>query len=218
MQEHTTPITPQNSQNNTTNNTPNAHTKRPQFSEKDLKCLDEIYPLEKSKTVTDERALFLVLCDKIKSGLQLDKKDKSFVQNYIKLYRYEQKSKEQAKKLNARLQADNQEKRAKIEHIKFVLGGLVMSDTSLFENPKMPYFLDLLLVAFGITNNEKVSKGNREQKPSFWVQDGNIFYQIACVDAKWCYRILEKVQGEHLLHYKYQFDKKLSGRLDKYAK
>lgn len=191
--------------------------KKPQFSEKDLMFLDELYSLEKAKTVTDERALFLMLCDKIKSGFGLDKKDKSFIKNYIKLYRYEFKSKEQAQKLNARLQADKKEKRAKIEHIKFVLGGLVMSDICLFENPKMPYFLDLLLVALGVTNNEKVSKGNSEQKPNFWVQDGDFLYQIACVDANWCYHILEKVQGEYLPKYKYQFDKKLSGRLDKYA-
>lgn len=191
--------------------------KKPQFSEKDLADLEKIYQMEKAKKPSCEQALFLKLYDKVRGGFEIDKKDKSFIKNYIKLYRYEFKSKEQAQKLNARLQADKKEKRAKIEHIKFVLGGLVMSDTSLFENPKMPYFLDLLLVAFGVTNNEKVSKGNREQKPSFWVQDGNIFYQIACVDAKWCYRILEKVQGEYLPKYKYQFDKKLSGRLDKYA-
>lgn len=191
--------------------------KKPQFSEKDLADLEKIYQMEKAKKPSCEQALFLELYDKVRGGFEIDKKDKSFIKNYIKLYRYEFKSKEQAQKLNARLQADKKEKRAKIEHIKFVLGGLVMSDICLFENPKMPYFLDLLLVALGVTNNEKVSKGNREQKPSFFIQDGDFLYQIACVDANWCYCILEKVQGEYLPKSKYQFDKKLSGRLDKYA-
>ena len=191
-------------------------TKKAQFSEKDLADLEKICEMEKAKKPSYEQALFLDLYVKVKDGFLLETKDKSLIKTHIQLYRLDKKSKAQIEKIEARKRADDKEKKAKIEHIKFVLGGLMMSDTSLFENPKMPYFLDLLLVALGVVTNEKISKGD---KSSFWVQDGNIFYQIRRLDDNWYYRILEKRDDDkYYPKFLYEFDKKLSSRLEKYAK
>lgn len=193
---------------------------KPQFSSAELADLLSICSLENDKMMGHNKSLFLSLHEKAKNGLKVDGRDRAFLKTCIQIYRLDKKTKIQAQKLEERKKADNKAKKVILEHLKFTIGGLILADNELFNNEKMPFFLDLMLVSFGASDNKKVVK-TISDKPIYTVNLGHTKYEISSKNGAWSYRILGRVgidADDFQERFVYEFDKLLSSRLDRYAK
>lgn len=193
---------------------------KPQFSSKELDDLLSICSLDNEKMMGHNKSLFLSLYEKAKNGIKIDGRDKAFLKTCIQIYRLDKKTKIQAQKLEERKKADNKAKRIILEHLKFTIGGLILADKELFNNEKMPFFLDLMLAIFGASDDERVVK-TISDKPIYSVNLGHTKYEISSKNGVWSYRILGRVgidADDFHERFVYDFDKLLSSRLEKYAK
>lgn len=191
-------------QENTTPKNDKSPVLHPQFSAKEMIELQEIYTKENVSSPNQTQALFLHLYKQVMSQIELSRNDKSLLKSYIQIHRSERSRQRAMQKLMTQQSKKQQSQRKRLEHLKFLLGGFLMSDEYLAHKPQMPYLVELLLVAWGIRPLGKVGEVEIKQSTpkdtnttSYYIQTGNTYHQLVYTSQNnqaplWCYRILEQ--------------------------
>lgn len=147
----------------------NEMTNKAQLSPTDAKTLELLIEQEKNKPNNSSvQKMTLYLYDEYKKGAILKKSDLSFLKDVIKMYRLEQSRLRRERKIKERVQAENAKERKRLNHMKYLIGGFVISHAHTID--KYPRLLELLAHALDC----HVSKDVILDK--FYGTGGNVFY------------------------------------------